>query len=64
MKELVFKGKFETNKSKEFLDKVTKAMESTDTLFGGSVLEFDVVDFEEYEDVTSTDKTNNDENQT
>lgn len=53
MTELVFRGKFETQKVQELLDGINNLLKETDSQFRGEVHQFDIGDYAEYEEITT-----------
>ena len=55
MTELIFKGKFESKNVETFLEKLKGLFKETGTTFSGSVYQFEVQDYTEYEEVIEND---------
>lgn len=57
MTELVFRGTFETQNSKLFMDGIEKLFEETNTQFRGQVLQFEVDNYADYEEIKDEEMT-------
>lgn len=63
MFEIILKGKFECKDADKFMDRLNAILQETETTFHGQAMKFQVLDFDDYEEVTENEeKTTSDSN--
>lgn len=56
MFEVILKGKFECKNADVFLEGLNKLLQETNTTFYGQAMKFEVLDFDDYEEIDDNEK--------